>query len=185
MRPTRLLALAAGVLAACSSAPPVRPVDQVVGITESTRRSLGRDGTGAAVSAPSGSVRGSEETVVRRAGTRREFTRARKEQDDAYKRSSDEVTFLELYVTTSRNDVEALYLHGRALGKLKRYVEAAECFELAKEADPKNPYPLEGLGICAFLGDRNDLAIVHLKRALDLDPDFADARYGLASALET
>ena len=79
---------------------------------------------------------------------RRAVGRARTEQDEAYDKRSDDQAFIDAYKTNDRNDAVKLYLLGRAFGKLERIKEADLEFQAAALADPNNPWPYEGLGIC-------------------------------------
>lgn len=185
---SRFRSAAALVLAAaaCESAPPRAPVTDVhraVAESESARRGLG---TSRATNGGTrtGSIAAHDESAARRLAARRSMVTRRVAQDEAYAKRADDASFLEAYAGPARDDAGALYLHGRALGKLGRLQEAATEFEAASLADPKNPYPHEGLGICAYLRDQYDTAIRILKKALELDPQCADARFALATTLK-
>ncbi len=57
---------------------------------------------------------------------------------------------------------------------------AAEWFEKSIRANPSNPAPYSNLGYIYFDMGVIDRAYEYQKRALDIDPDFANAHYGLA-----
>jgi len=119
-----------------------------------------------------------------RGARRRAVSAARKLQDEAFEKRTDDESFLAAYRTTSRDDSVALYLYGRAFGKLKRLQEASAEFDAARLADPQNPYAYEGLGIAASMRDQYDSAVVALRKALEIDPECADARFALAQTLK-
>src|SRR6476620_6202291 len=55
--------------------------------------------------------------------------------------------------------------------------KAASAFREAVAADPRDPVALAGAGVAAHLLGRDDQAIGSLKRALEIEPDYAYAAY--------
>ncbi|MFQ5897595.1 MAG: tetratricopeptide repeat protein [Candidatus Methylomirabilia bacterium] len=66
-----------------------------------------------------------------------------------------------------------LYLEGKLH-------EAAEEFMASIKVNPRNPNPRSNLGYVLFDLGRLDHAVAEQKRALEVDPNFANAHYGLA-----
>jgi tetratricopeptide (TPR) repeat protein len=159
--------------------------DRAIAANESSRHALGTHASTGVVVGTGSSAAQAEETAARRAAMRRAVGRARTEQDEAYDKRSDDQAFIDAYKTNDRNDAVKLYLLGRAFGKLERIKEADLEFQAAALADPNNPWPYEGLGICYFLSKEPDRAIAQLSRALTVDPDLAEARFALARALDS
>lgn len=159
--------------------------DRAVAATDSSKAALQSNLATGTVGGRNTSLAQAEASAAKRAALRRAVLAARKEQDERFDRRGDDLTFLEGYRTDDRNDSVKIYLYGRALGKLQRLPEAEAEFEASILADESNPWPYEGLGICHFLNKQPDRAIASLKKALDVDPDLAEARFALARALES
>ncbi|MEI7973660.1 MAG: tetratricopeptide repeat protein, partial [Bdellovibrio sp.] len=63
------------------------------------------------------------------------------------------------------------------------YPQALSSLLQAEKLDPKNPAIQNNLGLAYFVRDRLDLAEKHIRRSLDLDPLYSDARNNLARVL--
>lgn len=62
----------------------------------------------------------------------------------------------------------------------RRFDVAAEEFEKSIKANPSNPAPYSNLGYIFFDTGRLDRAYEYHKKAIDIDPNFANSHYGLA-----
>lgn len=54
---------------------------------------------------------------------------------------------------------------------------------LAEKLDDENPYIQNNLGLTYFLRERVDLAEIHIRKALELQPNYSDARNNLSRVL--
>jgi tetratricopeptide (TPR) repeat protein len=181
---------AAGAIAtipACTgpATPQVSARDRAIAASESSKAALQNSGGTGPVSGNATSLGQAQETAANRSRMRRAVLAARKEQDETFEHRADDESFVNLYKTDDRNDSVKLYLFGRALGKLNKIDDAAIEFEASALADPKNPWPYEGLGICYFMNKAPDRAIAQLKKSIDVDPDLSESRFMLARALES
>ncbi|MBI3821014.1 MAG: tetratricopeptide repeat protein [Planctomycetes bacterium] len=175
--------------AACASGPDSSTItarDRAKAQLENANISVGTsNNVGSPLTGSKSSVAVAEENAARQQKMRNEVLRLRREQDAVYEKRADNATFVESYKTTDRNDSNKLYLYGRALGKCEQ-VEAAELeFRAAAAADERNPWPHEGLGICYHKLSQFDRAIASLKKAVEIDPQLAEAYLMLAQALES
>lgn len=85
----------------------------------------------------------------------------------------------------SKNEEQA-QLHLRiAMGHLQKESYPLALSELIKahELDPENPLIENNLGLAYFYRERIDLAEKHLRKSLELDPKYTDARINLAHIL--
>lgn len=177
-----ILALVLGATS-CRSDPKAQPptkADLALAANESSRLVLGTAGPGVPVTAPGASAAQTEESAARRAATRRSVLAARRDQDEAFARRSDDASFLGVYEVKNRKDVVELYLRGRAYALLDRLREAMTEFEAAVAADANHPFPRLGLAGCFAKREEHDRAIVELQRCIRLDPDLAEAHWSLA-----
>jgi type IV pilus assembly protein PilF len=96
-----------------------------------------------------------------------------------------------LFITTAcaswrENDSEkaALYLKmGASQFDNGNYPAAMSALLKAEEIDNKNPVIQNTLGITYFMRQRNDLAEKHIRRALELNKKYSDARNNLSRVL--
>lgn len=80
-------------------------------------------------------------------------------------------------------DAEAHFLSGLTHLKENRPGQALDEFKKAVRSDPKNPYAHKGLGIAHTQLRQYPEAISALRKALDLNPYYVDARNDLGTAL--
>jgi protein O-GlcNAc transferase len=71
---------------------------------------------------------------------------------------------------------------GNALRSLGRLPEAKDAYEAALAVSPRSVDALNGLGTLAVLGGAPDEAVRLFRRALEQQPDLAEARLNLAVA---
>ncbi len=72
---------------------------------------------------------------------------------------------------------------GITLNKLGRHYEASQEFEICIQAQPSLAYLHNNLGFSRYLEGQFELAEVHLRQALELDPEFSRARMNRAVVL--
>jgi tetratricopeptide (TPR) repeat protein len=70
------------------------------------------------------------------------------------------------------------------LGGMTRFDEAMAQIKLAQELDPLSLIINTGAGRLLYNARRNDEAIAQLKKTLEMEPDFAEARFQLALVYE-
>lgn len=172
----------------CSSAPAepnVSARDRAKVANDHVRVAMGSHSNAIPLTGAQSSAALAEESAARRAANRRAVLAARKDQDRAYESRSDDETFVNNYKTSDRNDSVKLYLYGRALGKIQKLKEAELEFDASAAADAKNPWPLEGLGVCYYLQKQYDRSIARLKKAVEVDPEIAEGYFGLSRALQS
>ena len=71
----------------------------------------------------------------------------------------------------------ALILSGH--NQLKK---ASDHMDIARQLDPLSPVILSGTGLIALFGNSPDKAILYLKEALEIDPNFTRAHFWIALA---
>lgn len=77
---------------------------------------------------------------------------------------------------------EAHHLQGILLAREKRWGEAEVCFRRAHQLNPAHPGPLTNLGNLCTERANYEEAIAYYHKALDLDPNYANAHHNLAVA---
>lgn len=163
-------------LAACSSPPPARPAPRVEPPRTAEQGNASPPG-GEETSAAGGKTGASE-----RGRLRARVESLRGEQDRLFASGEAPAAVVDRYPAV-RGDAVGLYLRGRALAKSGRLEEAAFEFEASIAADPDFAYPCEGLGLIDLVEGRHPAALARLRRALVIDPSYANARYSLVLAL--
>jgi type IV pilus assembly protein PilF len=100
------------------------------------------------------------------------------------------LTFLLLFsiscTTFRQQDEEIARLHlqiGTSHLNSGNYPQALSELLTAESLDSKNPITHNNLGLTYFFRERNDLAEIHLRKAISLKPDYSDARNNLARIL--
>lgn len=86
-------------------------------------------------------------------------------------------------ISLNPNYPTAHSVYGRFLSAMKRFPDAMRETEKARDLDPLSLGISLGVGRCFFLARQYDRAIDSYKRALELQPHFALARWGLATTL--
>lgn len=64
-----------------------------------------------------------------------------------------------------------------------QYPQALSEMLAAEQLDPKNPSIQNNLGLAYYFRERTDLAEIHIRKALELDPNYTDARNNLSRVL--
>jgi len=79
---------------------------------------------------------------------------------------------------TTKNKEEAVLRlrNGSALLQQGHYPEALRELLIAEKLDPKDPNIQNNLGLAYFLREKYDLAATHLHEAIQLKPDYSEAR---------
>lgn len=94
---------------------------------------------------------------------------------------------LSISCTTFRQqDEEVARLHlqiGTSQLNAGNYPQALSELLTAESLDPNNPITQNNLGLTYFFRERNDLAEIHLRKAISLKPDYSDARNNLSRIL--
>ncbi len=88
--------------------------------------------------------------------------------------------------STTRKEVEEAELHmriGTSFLSQGNYPNALRELLIAEKLDPKNALVQNNLGLAYFLRERLDLSARHLRRAVELAPDFTEARNNYARVL--
>jgi Flp pilus assembly protein TadD len=80
-----------------------------------------------------------------------------------------------------RDDLELMLQIGRALLKWDHIDDAREFFQVAADESPDSAEAHAGLGYAAHKAGNDAEAVMHLERALRLDPDHVEARLYLAN----
>ncbi len=91
-----------------------------------------------------------------------------------------------LTACASSNHKEEALLHlemGSSFLQSGRYPEALRELLLAEKADTSNPIVQNNLGLVYFIREKSDVALKHLRRAVDLKSDYTEARNNLARVL--
>ena len=93
-----------------------------------------------------------------------------------------------LFLTScaSSHGKEEALLHlemGSAFLQSGRYPDALRELLLAEKADPTNPIVQNNLGLTYFIRERSDVAQKHLRKAVELKPEYTEARNNLARVL--
>lgn len=86
--------------------------------------------------------------------------------------------YSEANIKAPHND-EILFKMGYTLSQQERYDEALEYYKEALELDKENPFTYLEMGKIYMLQGENVSAKIHLKRALEIEPDFKQARDAL------
>ena len=94
-----------------------------------------------------------------------------------------ETILVSLAGRTGADDPQVLHLMGMIRLRQQRFVEAAELFRRAQDADPALPQPAFGRGAALAGLGRDQEAIEYFQQAVRLKPDFVEAYYELGSAL--
>ncbi|MES2964790.1 MAG: tetratricopeptide repeat protein [Bdellovibrionota bacterium] len=86
---------------------------------------------------------------------------------------------------TTKNKEESVFRmrNGTALLQQGHYPEALRELLHAEKLDPQNAAIQNNLGLAYFLRDKYDMAGKHLVRAIDLKPDYSEARNNYARVL--
>lgn len=82
------------------------------------------------------------------------------------------------------SDSDALSELGRLHIKNEKLAAAAEVLDEAISRNPQHPGALNNRGVAAFLKQRYEEAAGFFRRAVEADPDLADAWFNLADALD-
>lgn len=83
--------------------------------------------------------------------------------------------------STEAKKAEIFYTHGTEKLMSEDYTEALALLLQANELNPVDSKILNNLGMAYFFKKRNDLALINLKKAIEVDPKNSDARNNLAS----
>ena len=81
------------------------------------------------------------------------------------------------------DDVELMLQVGRALFRDNLVEDAAQFFDIAVQQEPESAEAVSCMGYAQHRAGEDDAAISTLRRALKLDPDYAEARIYLANLL--
>jgi tetratricopeptide (TPR) repeat protein len=90
---------------------------------------------------------------------------------------------LERLLALVPGDTEALDRLGFAHFQMENYAACRETNRRALELNPGNAYAHKGMGLCLARLGEVDAGVEHLRRAIDIAPDFLDARHDLAVVL--
>jgi len=87
-------------------------------------------------------------------------------------------------VSTENEETAKLHLKiGTAHLNNDNYPQALNELLTAEQLDPNNPVIQNNLGLTYFFRERYDLADLHIRKALKLDPKYSDARNNLSRVL--
>jgi cytochrome c-type biogenesis protein CcmH/NrfG len=102
---------------------------------------------------------------------------------DDTRQAAERAQQLQQRLAENPQDAEALSEVVDGLFQAKRYAQAAEVLSEAIDAGAESPRLRMGLGIALFYQGLPSLAQRELKRAIELDPSFVEARFNYALTL--
>jgi len=109
--------------------------------------------------------------------------RARAHRERLYKPIWDHRDTLNARGSAGTKEEERWVQEGLALAKQGRYEEAIKFYRKALASNPENALVLNWSGYANFRAERHRRAIEDLRRAIELEPGYAEAHYNLALAL--